>query len=47
MGWVTPDGAGVGVVGSFESTYELAQAALAAAEPLDALRLQPGRAARL
>ena len=36
MGWVTPDGAGVGVVGSFESTYELAQAALAAAEPLDA-----------
>ena len=36
MGWVTPDGAGVGVVGSFESTYELAQAALDAAEPLDA-----------
>ena len=36
MGWVTPDGAGVGVVGSFESTYELALAALAAAEPLDA-----------
>jgi len=36
VGWVTPDGAGVGVVGSFESTYELAQAALAAAEPLDA-----------
>jgi len=36
VGWVTPDGAGVGVVGSFESTYELAQAALDAAEPLDA-----------
>jgi len=36
VGWVTPDGAGVGVVGSFESTYELALAALAAAEPLDA-----------
>jgi hypothetical protein len=36
VGWVTPDGAGVGVVGSFESTYELAQAALAAAESLDA-----------
>ena len=36
MGWVTPDGAGVGFVDSFESTYELARAALAAAEPLDA-----------
>jgi len=36
VGWVTPDGAGVGVVGSFESTYELALAALDAAEPLDA-----------
>ena len=35
VGWVTADGAGVGSVGSFESTYELAQAALAAAEPLD------------
>ena len=35
MGWVTPDGAGVGFVDSFESTYELARAALAAAEPLD------------
>jgi len=35
VGWVTPDGAGVGFVDSFESTYELARAALAAAEPLD------------
>ena len=35
VGWVTADGAGVGSVGSFESTYELAQAALAAGEPLD------------
>ncbi len=36
VGWVTADGAAVGSVGSFESTYELAQAALSAAEPLDA-----------
>jgi hypothetical protein len=35
VGWVTADGAGVGSVGSFESTYELAQAALAAGEPLE------------
>lgn len=35
VGWVTADGAGVGGVGSFETTYELAQAALAAAEPLE------------
>ena len=36
MGWVTEDGTAVGSVGSFKSTYELAQAASSAAEPLDA-----------
>jgi hypothetical protein len=36
VGRVTADGASVGSVGSFESTYALAQSALAAAEPLDA-----------
>jgi hypothetical protein len=36
VGWVTDDGASVGSVGSFESTYALAQAASSAAESLDA-----------
>jgi hypothetical protein len=36
VGSVTANGENVGRVGSFETTYELAQAALAAAEPLDA-----------
>ena len=36
VGWVTDDGSAVGSVGSFESTYALAQAASSAAEPLDA-----------
>jgi hypothetical protein len=35
VGRITADGESVGRVGSFESTYALAQAALAAAEPLD------------
>src|SRR4029079_9096527 len=35
-GWVTPDGKAAGGVGSFESTYELARAALASGDPLDA-----------
>jgi hypothetical protein len=35
-GWVTPDGSTVGGLGGFGSTYALAQAALAAARPLDA-----------
>lgn len=34
-GWVTPDGASVGTVGDFESTYALAQAALASGKSLD------------
>jgi hypothetical protein len=34
-GWVTPDGQAAGSVGSFGSIYELAQAALAAGEPLE------------
>jgi hypothetical protein len=34
-GWVTPDGSAAGVVNGFGSTYELAQAALAAGEPLE------------
>jgi hypothetical protein len=36
VGWITADGTGVGSVGSFGSMYELAQAALAAGEPLEA-----------
>ena len=35
VGWITEDGQSVGSVGSFESTYELAQAASSAAESLD------------
>ena len=34
-GWVTPDGASVGTVGDFGSTYALAQAALASGKSLD------------
>jgi hypothetical protein len=34
-GWVTPDGASVGKVGDFASTYALAQAALASGKSLD------------
>jgi hypothetical protein len=40
VGWVTDDGTAVGSVGSFKSTYELAQAASSAAEPLDAFALK-------
>ncbi|HEV7608562.1 MAG TPA: AraD1 family protein [Steroidobacteraceae bacterium] len=36
VGRITADGGSVGRIGSFESTYVLAQAAVAAAEPLDA-----------
>jgi len=36
VGLVTDDGATVGSVGAFQTTYELAQAASSAAEPLDA-----------
>ncbi len=36
VGWVTPDGTRVGSVGSFESMYELAQAALREGGQLDA-----------
>ena len=35
VGWVTDDGSAVGSVGPFATTYELAQAALSAAESLD------------
>jgi hypothetical protein len=44
VGWVAPDGEAVGCVGEFQSTYELAQAAIAARESLDshaARLLQP------
>ena len=34
-GWVASDGSAVGTVGNFASNFELAQAALAAGEPLD------------
>jgi hypothetical protein len=37
VGWVTADGASVGRIGPFESTYALAQAASAEGVPLDAL----------
>jgi hypothetical protein len=37
VGWVTPDGLAVGTVGSFKSLYELASAALAAGESLEAV----------
>jgi hypothetical protein len=47
VGWVTADGASVGGVGTFESTYALAQAALAAAEPLDLFASGQARAAEL
>lgn len=36
VGWITDDGSAVGSVGSFETTYELAQAASSAGESLDA-----------
>lgn len=42
MGWVTDDGSTVGSVGSFQSTYELAQASSSAAEPLDAFASRLG-----
>ena len=35
-GWVTPDGSSVGGLGSFGSTFDLAQAALAAGQTLEA-----------
>jgi hypothetical protein len=34
-GWISPDGSSVGGLGDFRSTFELAQAALAAGQPLD------------
>jgi hypothetical protein len=46
-GWVTPDGAAAGYLGDFESTYQLAQAALAAREPLDAIAGRHQRTADL
>jgi hypothetical protein len=36
VGWVAPDGEAVGCVAEFESTYQLAQAAITARESLDA-----------
>ena len=46
-GWVTPDGQSVGEVGSYGSTYELAQAALAAGESLDTFAQRHQQAARI
>jgi hypothetical protein len=36
VGWIAPDGEAVGCVGDFQSTYELAQSAIAACETLEA-----------
>ena len=46
-GWVTPDGSAAGAVDRFGSTYELAQAALAAGEPLEAFVESHKKAAHL
>jgi hypothetical protein len=46
-GWVTSDGQAAGVVDAFGSTFELAQAALAAAEPLDSFAARHQKAAHL
>jgi hypothetical protein len=46
-GWVTPDGQAAGVVEAFGSTFELAQAALAAGEPLDTFAARYQKAAHL
>jgi hypothetical protein len=47
VGWVADDGAAVGLVGSFESTYALAKAASTAAEPLDAFAMSQAHDAGL
>ncbi|MEO8019973.1 MAG: AraD1 family protein [Pseudomonadota bacterium] len=47
VGRITADGASVGSVGSFESTYALAQAAMAAAEPLDTFASNRAEAATI
>jgi hypothetical protein len=46
-GWVTPDGSSAGGLDGFASTYELAQAALAADLPLDAFVERHKKAAHL
>ena len=47
VGWVTADGKSVGGVGAFGSMYQLAQAAMAAAEPLDAFAMRQAGEATL